>query len=106
MSNCIYCKGCNIFTQCIGNYAIIYENDNSFPYKDITTLNNEYYLNLTRNIYFSCYYTLENCKQNSNQNIYLSCLNGFVLLYDENYIGKCVKEDDIDKKNIYLYSLI
>ena len=63
MSNCIYCKGCNIFTQCIGNYAIIYENDNSFPYKDITTLNNECYLNLTRNIYFSCYYTLKNCKE-------------------------------------------
>ena len=103
MSNCIYCKGCNICTQCIANYVVIYENDKSSPCRDIKSLNNEYYLNVSRNIYFPCYYAIDNCKQCSNQNICLSCLNGYVLLYEENYIGKCVKEEDIDKKKYLLY---
>ena len=98
MENCIYCKGCNICTQCIGSNVVIYENDYSFPCRNIESLKNEYYLNKTRNIYYPCYYALNNCKQCSNENICLSCLNGYVLLFDENYIGKCVIEDDIDKK--------
>ena len=83
MSNCIYCKGCNICTNCIGNNVVIYENDNSFICKDISTLNNEYYLNISRNIYYPCYMALNNCRQCSNQNICLSCLNYYALLFEE-----------------------
>ena len=102
MSNCIYCKGCNICTNCIGNNVVIYENDNSFICKDISTLNNEYYLNISRNIYYPCYMALNNCRQCSNQNICLSCLNYYALLFEEDLTSKCVTEDNIDKKKYLL----
>ena len=104
MSNYIYCKGCNICSNCIGNNVVIYD-DNTFTCKDISTLNNEYYLNLSRNIYYPCYLALNNCKQSSNQNICLNCLNYYALLFEEDLTSKCVFEDNIDKKSIF-YILI
>ena len=63
----------------------------------------EYYLNKTRNIYVPYYYALNNCKRCSNENICLSCLNRYVLLYNENLIEIVLLKMKL-KKKIFSFS--
>ena len=86
----------------IGDSVVIYQNDNLYPCKKLSDLNNEYYLNTTNNIYYPCYMNLDNCKTCSNQNICLECMTNYALLVEEDFTSKCVLEKDINKKKYIL----
>ena len=102
ISNCAYCLSCYICSSCTGDSVVIYQNDNSYPCKKLSDLNNEYYLNSTNNIYYPCYMSLDNCKSCSNQNICLECMKNYALLVEEDFTSKCVLEKDINKKKYIL----
>ena len=102
LPNCAYCLSCSVCTSCTGDNVIIYANENYYPCKKLSELNNEYYLNITNNVYYPCYMNLDNCKVCSNQNICLECLDKYALLVEEDFSSKCVLEKDINKKKYIL----
>lgn len=92
-------SNCN---SCTGDSVVIYQNDNFYPYKKLSDLNNEYYLYNTNNIYYLCYMNLDNCKTCSNQNICLECMTNNALLVEEDFTSNCVLEKEINEKKYIL----
>ena len=102
MTNCLYCLSCSICKTCSGDNVVIYKNENSYPCIKLSELKNEYYLNITNNVYYPCHMSFNHCKSCTNEKICLECLNNYALVIEENYSSSCILETEIDKKKYIL----
>ena len=91
--NCITCESSNKCTSCFEDFGVFKEEN-----KCVNISDNDYYKNVTDNLYYLCNETIEGCLKCKNETICLKCEESNYILIDNICFNKSYLEISCRKK--------
>ena len=87
IENCAKCDNKEECKECLNGYSLVFIDEN---YSCLLNgnINNEYYLDSEKNIYYKCSYNLDNCFKCSDKTNCIECNNNYLLAEDNTCIDK------------------
>ena len=87
IENCAKCDNKEECKECLNGYSFAFIDGNYYCLLN-GNINNEYNLNLEKNIYYKCSYNLDNCFKCSDKTNCIECNNNYLLAEDNTCIDK------------------